>query len=266
MQIKADSNWTDDVVTRFWDYYALRSRSDADYFSGQVGHGVVHLLRLLSALPRDRVLDLGCGVGLLLEAFVDAGVSCSGVDSSAESVAATNRRLTGRAGWNGAFLQGSSDARIGLQSFELITCCETLEHLNDAHLVATLQDIQAALRPGGAVLITTPNAEDLTDGQVYCPFCDSEFHHMQHVRSFNRATLTETLTDAGFVVTMCTNMDLTLFQEAACPQFPHWKVASLYSINRALWLRRRRANLPALSRPGPNLVAFARKPRDSSHA
>ena len=54
------------------------------------------------------------------------------------------------------------------------------------------------LKPGGRLVVTTPNEEDLEQSKVVCPECLARFHKMQHVRSWSARTLTERLEGYGF--------------------------------------------------------------------
>ncbi|MEZ5326110.1 MAG: class I SAM-dependent methyltransferase [Verrucomicrobiales bacterium] len=69
-------------------------------------------------------------------------------------------------------------------SFDVVTCIETIEHLPDDILAETMTEISRLLKPGGMLLLTTPHNEDLDANMHFCPFCNSEFHRMQHVQSW----------------------------------------------------------------------------------
>ena len=93
--------------------------------------------------------------------------------------------------------------------FDLITFIETIEHLKDDMLESTLKEMKRILKPGGKIIITTPFNEKLIDNHVYCPFCDSEFHRMQHMRSFNVKTMEDLLIDKGFIKQYCNNVNFS---------------------------------------------------------
>lgn len=69
-----------------WDAraYAANARFVAD-LAGDV-------VRLLDPKPGERILDLGCGDGALTELVIDAGAVVTGVDASADQVAAARAR------------------------------------------------------------------------------------------------------------------------------------------------------------------------------
>ncbi len=252
-------DWTPQAISRFWDQYSRRPESRENYFSRQVGAGILHLLQLNEALPRRDVLDLGCGGGDLLDLMLARGIACRGSDFSAKSVEFVNDRFKGRLGWGGATVCAERVEGVDHQSQNLITCVEVVEHLLDAELEALLAEVGRLLRPGGYLLVTTPNNEDLAANEVYCPFCDHSFHAVQHVRSFNATSLRELLEESGLEVSMCQPVELLTFQAAAVlPRWPKAREASFNLMRTALGLRLLRQNLAALSRGGSNLVAIAR--------
>jgi hypothetical protein len=61
-------------------------------------------------------------------------------------------------------------------------------------------------------MVTVPHDENLAAGATYCPFCDSEFHHMQHQQSFTAERMRELLSKHGFDVRFCRPLDFGRFQ------------------------------------------------------
>src|SRR5439155_25597686 len=93
------------------------------------------------------------------------------------------------ANWMGATTFTQPPSPYQAESFDLVICLETLEHLLDDTISAIISEIYGLLKPGGAALFTTPNNEELSRNFVYCPFCQTEFHQVQHVRSFSEGSL-----------------------------------------------------------------------------
>jgi SAM-dependent methyltransferase len=135
-------------------------------YSGQPGEG--HLQRLLArfrgwsatrsykrqpyvlrGVPPDRMLDVGCGSGDLLEHFAARGWEIYGIDPSASAAAAAAKR--------GAKVhQGTlRDQPWPPRSFALITFQHALEHVDEP--VDALRDASALLAPGGLLVIDVPN-------------------------------------------------------------------------------------------------------------
>jgi 2-polyprenyl-6-hydroxyphenyl methylase / 3-demethylubiquinone-9 3-methyltransferase len=108
------------------------------------------------ALAGSRVLDVGCGGGLLAEALARAGASVTAIDlapgmievarlHAAESALAIDYRVAA----------AEDVARATPEAFDVVTCMETLEHVPEpAAMTATLARL---LRPGGALFVSTLN-------------------------------------------------------------------------------------------------------------
>lgn len=179
--------WTPERIQAFWDHY---SKGREAYFSGL--HG-----RSLIAYARRRIrigtpLDYGCGSGHLLSYLADAGCSTVyGVDQSPESRAATIRRIGGRA-------EVHVGAEPDPESVDTAFLVEVVEHMDDAALDSALAAIRGALKPGGHLVITTPNEEDLAASSVLCAECGAIFHVMQHVRTWTASSLGAQLESRGF--------------------------------------------------------------------
>ena len=83
--------------------------------------------------------------------------------------------------------------------FDAVLLLEVVEHLTDEHLNGRLNEVFRLLKPGGVVVITTPNDEDLSVAAKHCPECGAIFHEWQHVRSWNATTLAGHMGGFGFV-------------------------------------------------------------------
>jgi 2-polyprenyl-6-hydroxyphenyl methylase/3-demethylubiquinone-9 3-methyltransferase len=109
-----------------------------------------------SVLDGARVLDVGCGGGLLAEALARRGASVTGIDL-APAMIETARLHAAQSGLNiqyrlqdAAVLADAPEAR-----FDVICCMEMLEHVPDpGGFVAVLARL---VRPGGAVFVSTLN-------------------------------------------------------------------------------------------------------------
>lgn len=237
--------WTDEAITRFWDWKSRQDPDQNDYFSHKFGEALVRLLAKWQPAGRvGSVLDYGCGPGHLAKHLTAGGWQVWGLDSSQRSVDAANIALEGHPSWEGAHT--SLDAIEGIR-FDAATCVETLEHLDDEKSRDLLGLLRRVLKPGGVLLVTTPHAEALDANPTYCPFCDVEFHPMQHVRSFDQETLRRTLEDAGFEPLSIRALDLWGYRSRP----PTWSVRAQLG-----WMRRRLRR----SRVGPHLVAVCRSP------
>lgn len=111
------------------------------------------------------LLDLGCLDGsFALTVARHLGISVSGVDLSVDGIKLAQQRAEGL-GINAHFFQGSIEeelSKLKANSFDIITLFEVIEHLEDVQKVLKL--IDRVLKPGGTVLLSTPDFEDPTYG------------------------------------------------------------------------------------------------------
>jgi len=63
-----------------------------------------------------------------------------------------------------------------------------------------LSDVHALLRPGGVLIVTTPNDEDRSKQFICSPESGRLFHRVQHVRSWDRISLASSLAGHGFQI------------------------------------------------------------------
>ncbi len=184
--------WTDEHVRRFWEY---ESQFPENYFSYGYRDRLVPRLRG-KLTGKQRVLDFGCGGGFLIPALSKVAAEVYGVDFSPKSVELTNERSKSIPNFRGAYAPTEALDK-GLR-FDGILAVEVIEHLSDQQLSLTLDLIKKLLEPGGVLVFTTPNDEDLAASRLYCPECDHVFHRWQHVRSWNARSLGAFLAREGF--------------------------------------------------------------------
>jgi len=102
-----------------------------------------------------RVLDAGCGGGILSEEFARLGCRVTGIDLSFRSCG-TARQHAGEQGLTIDYLSGSDEALpFGGGSFDVVVCCDVLEHVSDVE--AVIAETARVLRPGGLYLFDTIN-------------------------------------------------------------------------------------------------------------
>lgn len=212
--------WTTNRIERFWAYRSTRKQRQDEYFSYQVGSGVVEFLAWTGRL-HGPVLDYGSGPGYLLERFLDRGIQSAGADLSVEAVRAVEQRLGSHPEWLKCVpVGGDGSTDFDDAMFSVVSCVETLEHLTDDLIADVLREIRRVLAPDGIALFTTPNREDLEANLVYCPFCEIEYHPVQHLRSFDRESMERTLGSNGFRTIFIGGLNFDMFQR---PFPPSWK-------------------------------------------
>jgi len=108
------------------------------------------------ALRGARVLDLGCGGGLLSEALAGAGADVTAIDLAPDLLKIA--RLHGlESGIRVDYRQVSAEALAAEApgAFDAITCMEMLEHVPDP--ASVLRACATLLRPGGRLFVSTLN-------------------------------------------------------------------------------------------------------------
>lgn len=100
-----------------------------------------------------RVLDVGCGGGILSEALAERGASVLGIDLAESALQAAEAHRAGQA--VEYRLESSRETTARGEVFDVVTCMEMLEHVADP--AAVLRDIHALLKPGGWAFFSTIN-------------------------------------------------------------------------------------------------------------
>ena len=100
-----------------------------------------------------RVLDVGCGGGILSEALAERGASVLGIDLAESALQAAEAHRAGQA--VEYRLESSRETVARGEVFDVVTCMEMLEHVADP--AAVLRDIHALLKPGGWAFFSTIN-------------------------------------------------------------------------------------------------------------
>ncbi|MEW6415071.1 MAG: bifunctional 2-polyprenyl-6-hydroxyphenol methylase/3-demethylubiquinol 3-O-methyltransferase UbiG [Pseudomonadota bacterium] len=107
-------------------------------------------------LAGKRVLDVGCGGGILAEAMAAAGAQVSGIDLSEKALKVARLHLYESGRQVDYQLSSAEDyAAQHAGEFDVVTCMEMLEHVPDpASVVAACARLT---RPGGRVFFSTLN-------------------------------------------------------------------------------------------------------------
>lgn len=141
-----DRQYTDPRLAELYDLENARG-ADTDFY-----------VRLVVDLDAHRVLDLGCGTGLLTRELVGDGRQVVGVDP-APAMLAVARWQSGadRVRW----VEGYSDV-LGTPEADLVLMTGNVAQvfLDDHEWDATLRAIHAALRPGGYLAFESRNPDD----------------------------------------------------------------------------------------------------------
>ena len=146
--------------------------------------------------PGDRVLDLGCGEGSFAAALAGAGAQVTMADVAS---GALERARQAAPAAEAVLLAEDEPLPFAADAFDVAWCGETLEHVADATGLAT--ELRRVLRPGGTLLVATPNQPRLgvaLEALAGRPLEERLDPRADHLRFFTPRTLRELLEDAGF--------------------------------------------------------------------
>ena len=135
-----------------------------------------------------RVLDVGCGRGVMLSAMADLGFEVHGTDISKAATTGVDPRADIRIARN------LSDAGYPASFFDVVVVWHVLEHLRDPR--ETLEEIHRVLRPGGRIVVAVPNFSSLQ-----AQLTGSAWFHLdlpRHLFHFPLHSLRKLLIEVGF--------------------------------------------------------------------
>jgi 2-polyprenyl-3-methyl-5-hydroxy-6-metoxy-1,4-benzoquinol methylase len=170
-------NWSGPAGTRRW-------RRRVDFLVGRIP-------------PGGRVLEIGCGTGLLTEVLGKAGIRLTAIDVSPDLI----RRAAARVGERSpvAFsVQNAYSAGLKDASFDAVVGISVLHHLE---LAAALAEFRRLLKPGGLLLFSEPNMMNPVIAlQKNVPALKARAGDSPDETAFFRWPLARALRDAGFEV------------------------------------------------------------------
>jgi SAM-dependent methyltransferase len=173
--------------------HALYREVDDDAYLGEEAGRratAAHLLDLIGAhVKSGRLLDVGCGHGLLLDEARARGFQTVGLELS--RAAARHAREGLELDVRELPVEEFDDA----EGFDVVVLADVLEHLDDP--VAAVERCAALLRPGGVLCVVTPDPSSLTArlaGRRWWGYVPA------HACLLPRATLRELLSARGLVI------------------------------------------------------------------
>lgn len=111
----------------------------------------------LCPLVNLRVLDVGCGGGVLSDAMARSGAQVTGIDLASKALRVAQLHALEAQTPNVTYREVSAEALAAEQpgTFDVVTCMEMLEHVPDP--ASVVQACAALVKPGGWVFFSTLN-------------------------------------------------------------------------------------------------------------
>lgn len=137
--------------------------------------------------PLPKILDVGCGMGLMLESLQEYG-EVYGVDASYDAVEYCQNK------WGKNIIQGTLPGNISFEkgSFDVVVALDVLEHIDDDK--AALHECYELLNKDGVMLITVP--------ALNCLWGYNDVA-VQHKRRYNKQDLISKCKQEGFKIEKC---------------------------------------------------------------
>jgi SAM-dependent methyltransferase len=163
-----------------------------------IERAVCRRVRELRLAPCARILDAPCGAGALTSALRAEGYAALGADIDSEA------RL--RLGDGFAIADLTKPFPWPDASFDAVLSVEGIEHLENRH--AYLREVRRVLRPGGVLVLTTPNIVSLRSRVRFGasgffhhdprPLREAARHRLHHIGLMTFADLRYALHTSGF--------------------------------------------------------------------
>jgi ubiquinone/menaquinone biosynthesis C-methylase UbiE len=193
--VRTDPLQSDEELSSLYEstYYTSGEQkfsSPAEYmvrrFIGVLARQIIKATQTNASLP-PKVLELGCGRGLLLKELHKAGCSCTGLERPDFPAEAIGNDIT--------FTKGSAyDTPFSDNSFDIVVLWYLLEHVSAPSRV--LQEANRVLRQGGVLFVAVPNINSWQ-----ARFFGKYWFHLdvpRHAHHFSTQTLSTALKRAGF--------------------------------------------------------------------
>jgi ubiquinone/menaquinone biosynthesis C-methylase UbiE len=173
------------------EYSHLADRYDTKW-SFYIQATTQETLARIKLRSNDRILDIGCGTGALLEQIASNYPQSQlfGVDPVAEMLAIARQKLPS----NTELKQGWAEALpFDGEQFDVVVSCNMFHYI--CQPVIALQEMHRVLRSNGQLIIT-----DWCDDYWTCRICDRllRLFNRAHFKTYRQQELQEILVDAGY--------------------------------------------------------------------
>ena len=242
---------SDEARVAFYREQAKGLKADDINYQGLRMHAVAGLHDMVGDIAMAEfptgaeVLDVASGSGAMCLRLQEAGFQMTGCDMVEE-----NFKLKGRIPFQSLDLNTEFSKTIG-KRYDAVTATEIIEHLENPRQF--LRQCFACLKPGGKLLLSTPNLESALSKAMYVTsgtsrwYTDRDYMEYGHITPMPLWVLRKAMLEAGFMIDRVTSQ-----AEYAGPWKGWWKMRLVTALLRAL----DRAGSPQ----GDILIVLAHKP------
>lgn len=171
------------------DYVSTYPKED----NGRLGR----LLPYFDLSPEDRVLDVACGNGLLVDFIHDRVRDYTGIDFSEEFIREAENRCSDKSIGNARFEceEATSFCEANPQAYDVVFLNDFSEHVYDEDFVEILRAVRKSIVSGGALYLHTPNRAYFLEVAKHRGVLTN---HPGHIAVRTAEQLCALLDDAGF--------------------------------------------------------------------
>ncbi len=187
--VRSDPVMNDERLDELYEQSTFDYGDELPSLERTYGDALGFIERRLGALPKDGIVDIGCGNGFVLDQALARGwTNVHGVEPSTDAIAhasdAVRPTIIQDMMGPGIFPDGSLSA---------VTLFQVLDHIPDP--LPLLEACRAALRPGGVILAWNHNVEAVSARVLgdRSPIVDVE-----HTYLYSPDTMNKLFTKAGF--------------------------------------------------------------------
>jgi 2-polyprenyl-3-methyl-5-hydroxy-6-metoxy-1,4-benzoquinol methylase len=194
--------------------------------------------QLVDPRSGDRIVDLGCGPGVVAEFLARHGAAVHGVDLHPKAVATARKVNAAHPACSFQVGDASSVPNLADGSFDKAVSCDVTEHCGYDVMLGIFREAHRLLKPGGTYFIYTPNPKHWIEKLKEWGIMKGD---PTHTGLRTGQVIVEALEKCGFEVTR------------------HPSSSSMFPVINALeWLWRKQPVLPQLA--NYRVIVLARKP------
>lgn len=177
------------------EYQNMYDHESTHFFYQGTHNAILQLIRNVRKTKHDRILDVGCGTGLLVKKMGKLGLA-QGIDSSIQAVTLGKQRGI-------KIIKGSiTKLPYRTASFDIVTCIDVLCHRSISNDRLALRELRRVLKPSGVLVLRVPAHSFL--------YSNHDAFVMTKKR-YRTAELKHMLQSTGFSVEYITYMNALLF-------------------------------------------------------